>query len=78
MKEIMIFFRNRGFPANHLEVIDNSSNSPLKWERFARLKLEDNKSFLGRPRQEEALPVLLKGRVRLRAYTRSLLGCADA
>jgi len=78
VKGIIIFFRNRDFPANHLEVIDNSSNSTLKWERFARLKLEDNKSFLGRPRQEEAVPVLLNGRVRLRAYTRSLLGCTDA
>jgi len=64
---MMIFFRNREFQANQLEMIADSNNSPLKWERFGRLKLEENQSFSERLGQEEAVLVLLKGKVRLQA-----------
>ncbi|MGC8778177.1 MAG: 5-deoxy-glucuronate isomerase [Candidatus Caldatribacteriaceae bacterium] len=61
----MLLFRHRDFPRNHLEVVAHPGNSPLRWEWFARLTLERGHFFSGALEQEEAVILVLKGKVRL-------------
>ncbi|MGQ9622553.1 MAG: 5-deoxy-glucuronate isomerase [Candidatus Caldatribacteriaceae bacterium] len=61
----MLLFRHRDFPKNQLEVIAHPGNSPLRFERFEKLWLEEGKSFSGKLGEEEAVVVLLRGKVRL-------------
>jgi len=61
----VLFFRHREFPENHLEIIAGPENSPLRFEQLGRLRLAEGRCFAGKLKEEEAVVVLLRGKVRL-------------
>ena len=58
----MIFFPFRDYPESHLQIIVDSSRSPLKLEKFVLLRLRKNTVYSGRIDDQEAAFVLMRGK----------------
>jgi len=61
----MIFFPFRSYPESHLEVIADSTTSPLTLESFALLRLTKNTMFSGTLDEREAACVLMRGQAKM-------------
>jgi len=61
----MLFFPYRKYPDNWLYQVVDSSNSPLSMESFSLLKLPPHTFYQGEFEEEEAVFVLLQGKVKM-------------
>jgi len=61
----MLLFPYRKYPDNWLYQVVDSSNSPLSMESFSLLKLPPHTFYQGEFEEEEAVFVLLQGKVKM-------------
>ncbi|HPZ40713.1 MAG TPA: 5-deoxy-glucuronate isomerase, partial [Candidatus Atribacteria bacterium] len=68
----MLFFPYQKYPDNWLYQVVDSSNSPLQMESFSLLKLSPHTSYQGELKGEEAVFVLLQGKVKMEVEGKTL------
>lgn len=62
----MLFFPHQKYPSNWLYPVVDSSNSPLRMENFSLLRVSSHTPYQGKLEGEEAIFVLLQGKVKMR------------